>query len=359
MSGSIDFRMAWESYCGGLVVLIADCISRINNNLKELLVALSSPKSICQYLVADSQADSFIDTSEGDHRNVEERFLYRYSTLILLKRPLKRKMNSSMVFVVALLTAASPASSFFSPCGTGLVTTLFASDAKYCGESDLGTRRSFMDIAGTTFFVNVIMPSRASADGKSFAPGGTLVDYEVGVAVGNSGASKSRRADNSNVIFSQDYYYKFGTAPQWIEDGNTDFPKTMPFTLSQQRYDTMKKYRERVQRGVDKVASLRGEIENGDYYNILDGSAPEYYIRPMGLMANGFLASENTGTTNELLLARWYINEIALDIDDIKNAKSKEEAKRAYEGAVKAVNSFLSMLNRVITPKVGEKMKLL
>lgn len=236
---------------------------------------------------------------------------------------------------------------------------LFAAEASDGVEVGRATRRDFIQTGGAMLVASVLAPSRASADGKAFAPGGTLVDYEVGVSVGNSDASKSRRVDNSNVIFAQDYYYKFGTAPQWIDNGNTDFPKTMPFTPSQQRYDTMKKYRERVQRGIDRLASIREEIKDGGYANILDGSAPEYYIRPMGLMANGFLASENTGTTNELLLARWYINEISLDIDDMKNASSMDEALFAYEAAVKALNSYLGMLNRVITPKVGDKIELL
>ena len=219
-------------------------------------------------------------------------------------------------------------------------------------------RHFFQSAASISLGLALVAPSRANAE-KAFAPGGTLVDYEVGVQVGNIQASKSRKVDNSNVIFNQDYYFKFGTAPQWIDEGNTEFPKTMPFTPSQQRYETVKKYGERVQRGVDRIASLGESIKNGDYKSILDGSAPEYYIRPMGLMANGFLASENTGTTNELLLARWYINEISLDIDDIKNASSKEEATSAYQATIKAVNSYLCLLNRVITPKVGDKLQLL
>jgi hypothetical protein len=176
----------------------------------------------------------------------------------------------------------------------------------------------------------------------------------VGVTVGNPLASKSRKPDNSNVIFSQDYYYKFGTAPKYIANGSTEFPKTMPFTSSQQRYDTMKKYRDRVQRGIDLVVQLAENIEKGDYPNIPDATAPEYSIRPMGLLANGFLASENTGTTNELLLARWYINEVYLDVSDIKAASSKEEALLAHAAALKALNSFLGMINRVTSTKVGE-----
>ena len=202
-------------------------------------------------------------------------------------------------------------------------------------------------------------PTPANAADKMFAPGGTLVEYEVGAQVGNSLASPTRKYDNSNVIFNQDYYYKFGTAAPFIEPGSIEFPKTMPFVLSQQRYEALKKYRERVQRGVDLVASLKDSISNGKWSDIPEGTAPEYSIRPMGLLANNFMASENTGTTNELLLARWYINEIYLDIDDIKNAKSKEEASKSYEGCVKAMNSYLGLLNRVTTPKVGDKWDLL
>ena len=223
----------------------------------------------------------------------------------------------------------------------------------------IGCRRNFLGTAASIAAFSVLLPSPANADNKSFAPGGTLVDYTVGVNVGNSEASLSRKPDNSNVVFGQDYYFKFGTAPIWIDNENTEFPKTMPFTPSQQRYDTMKKYRERVLKGVAQLASIAEKIESNEYSSILDGSAPEYYIRPMGLMANGFLASENTGTTNELLLARWYINEISLDIDDVKNAKSKHEAVAAFTAAKKAANSYLSLINRVITPKVGDKLELI
>lgn len=211
-------------------------------------------------------------------------------------------------------------------------------------------------VAGTTVagFSTASHAAEGGSGNKMFAPGGTLVEYEVGVTVGNSQASASRKADNSNVVFGQDYYYKFGTAPEFIEKGSTEFPKTMPFTPSQQRYDTMKKYRERVQRGIDLVAGLGETIQKGDYSSIPDGSAPEFSIRPMGLLANGFLASENTGTTNELFLARWYINEVFLDIHDIQSAPSKDAALKAHAAAKKALNSYLTLMNRVVTSKVGD-----
>ena len=187
-----------------------------------------------------------------------------------------------------------------------------------------------------------------------FAPGGTLVDYEVGVTAGNPQASKSRKVDNSNVVFNQDSYFKFGRAQPFIPTGSTEFPKTVPFTRVTQRYETYKKYKDRVQRGIDLVVGLKTKVDESTYNEILDGTAPEYSIRPMGLFANGFLASENTGTTNELLLARWYINEVSLDITDIKNAKSQADARTSYDAAIAALNSYIGLINRCITSKVGE-----
>ena len=39
----------------------------------------------------------------------------------------------------------------------------------------------------------------------------------------------------------------------------------------------------------------------------------------------------------------------------MKNATSKDEALIAYNAAKKSINSYLSMINRVITSKVGNK----
>jgi hypothetical protein len=207
-------------------------------------------------------------------------------------------------------------------------------------------------VGGTIDTDNCIVPNVAYA--AEFAPGGTLVEYEVGVTAGNPQASKSRKVDNSNVVFSQDSYFKFGRAQPFIPSGSQEFPKTVPFTRITQRYEAYKKYKDRVQRGIDLVVGLKDAVESSTYNGILDGSAPEYSIRPMGLLANAMLASENTGTTNELLLARWYINEVALDITDIKNAQSQDDARKSYVAALAALNSYIGLINRCITTKVGE-----
>jgi hypothetical protein len=161
--------------------------------------------------------------------------------------------------------------------------------------------------------------------------------------------------NNENVLFSQDNYFKFGGGAPWIEPDSVEFPTKMPFVLSQQRYDTLKKYGERVKSGAAALSKLDETIKAGDYAKVPGCDDPIYGLRPFGLLANGFLASENTGATNELLLARWYVNEVYLRIGDIQNASSIDEAAQAHLAAKKAMNSFLSMINRVITSKVGNK----
>jgi hypothetical protein len=245
--------------------------------------------------------------------------------------------------IVAIL-ALSPASAF-KPGKPMLSAKAPVHMALGAGDQEpISSRRSLFKLSSALLLLRQQQPA-FSAD---FAPGGTMVDYKVGPLVGNADASPSRNVDNSNVLFVQDYYFKFGTAPPWIVDDT--FPKTMPFTPSKQRYEALKKYRDRVQRGVDLIANKN---------MTLDANAPEYSIRPMGLLANSFMASENTGTTNELFLCRWYINEIYLQIGDYQRASSTEAARQSYASAVAAVNSYLRLLNRVMTPKVGESFQLI
>lgn len=216
------------------------------------------------------------------------------------------------------------------------------------------TRRSILSIGviGTTLSTLLSSSLPANAD---FAPGGTLLDRPVYVTYGNSEASPSRAPNNSNVLFSQDNYYKFGSAAQWIEAGSTEFPKTMPFVPSQLRYDALKKFNGRVQTSKDQIVKI-GSMSSGS--DVPDSDDPAYQLRALGLLANSFLATENTGTTNELMLARWYINEMFLRIGDYKSALQKGDQKDAeicYGYLVKAMNSYLTLINRSITSKVGDQ----
>lgn len=215
------------------------------------------------------------------------------------------------------------------------------------------TRRSILSSAviGTTL-ATILSALPADAD---FAPGGTLLDRTVSVTFGNSEASSSRRSDNSNVLFIQDNYYKFGAAAQWIETGTTEFPKTVPFVPSQQRYEALKKYGDRIRSASEEILKIGSATTAADIPEATDAI---YQLRALGLLANSFLASENTGTTNELMLARWYINEVYLRIGDMRSALEKgevNEAKSCFGFIKKAMNSYLTLMNRVVTSKVGDQ----
>lgn len=228
-----------------------------------------------------------------------------------------------------------------------------APDEKGMASDTVTSRRTLMkDMLVLTSSASMALfgPDPVFAD---FTPGGTLVDREVGVQVGNPQASASRKSDNANVLFSQDHYFKFGVAAPWIEPDSTEFPKTVPFVRVQQRYDALKKYGPRIINGLFEIK----EVGNIPRSEVKDPTAADVYqLRPMGLLANNLLASENTGSTNELFLARWYINEIYLLVNDLRNATTDEDAK-SIAGAVRsAANSYLALMNRVITPKVGDKL---
>lgn len=223
-------------------------------------------------------------------------------------------------------------------------------------EQAVVARRPFLSVGtqyGTSAALLAAFPSMACAD---FAPGGTLLDREVSITFGNLEASPSRSRDNSNVLFPQDNYYKFGAAARWIlPPGSTDYPSTVPFVPSQRRYDAIKKYGPKVKQSVDAIVQIGS---SASITSVPERTDPSYQLRSLGLIADSFLASDNTGTTNELMLARWYINEIYLRIGDYRDALASEdatEAKACYGCLTKAMNSYLSLLNRSITSKVGEQ----
>lgn len=224
--------------------------------------------------------------------------------------------------------------------------------------TSLGRRSLLLHIsfsATATFLLpTTLLVSSPNAAVADFAPGGTLLNREISVTYGNPEASPSRSRDNSNVLFDKDNYYKFGAAAPWIDPlGSTEFPKSMPFIPSQQRYDALKKYGQRIESTKGEVVRI-GTVTSVD--DVPERTDPIYQLRALGLLANLFLATENTGTTNELMLARWYINEMYLRIGDYRDALKRgdgEKAETSYECLRKATNSYLSLLNRSITSKVG------
>ena len=162
----------------------------------------------------------------------------------------------------------------------------------------------------------------------------------------NPDASLSRDPMNSNVLFSQDFYFKYGRSPPFLVDASSEIPDggAVPFTRVQQRYEAYGKYAARVLAGVEAFRALKGAVDNGSWATVASDDT-KYNLRAMGLLANGLMASENNGPGNVLFLTRWYVNECALDIGDVAKAADKAQAAAAWERGRKAINSALIVLH--------------
>ena len=167
------------------------------------------------------------------------------------------------------------------------------------------TRRGwFASAAGAAV---TLAPKDARADGVG--PG---MFVEAKNIASNPDASRSRDPMNSNVLFSQDFYFKYGRSPPFLQDATSEIPDggAVPFTRVQQRYEAYGKYAARVLAGVEAFRALKGAVDNGSWATVASDDT-KYNLRAMGLLANGLMASENNGPGNVLFLTRWYVNECA------------------------------------------------
>lgn len=82
----------------------------------------------------------------------------------------------------------------------------------------------------------------------------------------------------------------------------------------------------------------------------------------MALFATQMLTSPNfTGPNRELLVSRYYINECAFALDGLaKSIEARDVATSLalWEFGKDSFNSYLSILNRSISPKIGDKIDL-
>ena len=82
-------------------------------------------------------------------------------------------------------------------------------------------------------------------------------------------------------------------------------------------------------------------------------------LRKMVLLASAMLTSPNyTGPPFELLIARFYVNEVSFALDEIEEAIENYDLKRALDAWAfgrDSFNSYFTVINRAIVPKVGDK----
>lgn len=83
----------------------------------------------------------------------------------------------------------------------------------------------------------------------------------------------------------------------------------------------------------------------------------------MALFATQMLTSPNySGPPRELLVCRYYVNECAFAAREMARAIDERDAARAlglWEFGKDNFNSYLSIINRSISPKVGDKFEMI
>lgn len=163
-----------------------------------------------------------------------------------------------------------------------------------------------------------------------------------------------REYSNSNAIFKEDYWYAFGMKPIPVRE-ESQFNTQPPFVRIQTRYDAYNKYAPKVKLGLSAFEDLRKALAARDSDAAADANTVVLKsLRPAGLLANNLLVSESVNS--DVLLARYYVNEVYFRLTDIQQQQSPASV---LEAALPYFNSYLICVNRAIPPKVGEKFALL
>jgi hypothetical protein len=83
----------------------------------------------------------------------------------------------------------------------------------------------------------------------------------------------------------------------------------------------------------------------------------------MLLFATSMLTSPNSsGPSIEYLVARFYVNELAFATRELSKAVANHDIERAtaaWQFGKDSMNSYLTIINRAIVPKVGDKFNLI
>ncbi|KAJ1445724.1 hypothetical protein M885DRAFT_549043 [Pelagophyceae sp. CCMP2097] len=174
----------------------------------------------------------------------------------------------------------------------------------------------------------------------------------AGLAAPSPSQALEREFSNSNVLFKEDFWYKFGLKPGPLDPLNPALPGVPPFVRVQTRYDAYAKYSSKVNQGLNDFLAVFPAIQSGDKAALKTAAdATMRSLRPMGLLANNLLATDTV--PNEVLLARYYVNEAYLSLIDISDVADKADATKKFDSARNSMNSYLLVVNRVIIPKVG------
>lgn len=129
-----------------------------------------------------------------------------------------------------------------------------------------------------------------------------------------------------------------------------------------QRYDGYKKYKDSTTRASSILQGALLQSATGSAFDVDEGKVFEKALRRGVLFANILLISENYGTSNEALAARFYVNEAYFGMVQLQKeagAGNTAAAKEWWLLCRDSWNSYLTLINRAIVPKVGDKFPLI
>ena len=183
-------------------------------------------------------------------------------------------------------------------------------------------------------------------------------------------------------LVSQDFYFAYGVVPprnfnpsrppaqpQWNAWGSC-VDTSCTYVPLKQRYDGYSKYSQRIERGFRGFRALKDTLKRGDW----EAAAAQVELSPpagtqpsptvdmllkAALLASQLLVSPNNlKEIQEAALARFYVNEAAHALDLIGRAVAKQDREAAlfaYDFGRDSWNSYISVVNRAIPEKVGDK----
>ena len=251
-------------------------------------------------------------------------------------------------------------------------------DIKSSSSTTIATRRKAIATAtsGLIAFPSFI----AQAADKTEGGGEVFTKYE-----------SRDRFSNKGAIVREDYYYMMGTTPprrlggplrlddpEWnafgsctTKEGDGSSTNSCTYVSLKQRIPTYSKYGFSISLGAKEYSMLRKSLESNDwdtaasYLKTYPQTPPPPTVDAllkMVLFASGMLTSPNySGPSKELLVARFYVNEVNFAIKEIAAAIDVRDQKRAlaaWDFGKDSWNSYFNIVNDKVSSKVGDKFEL-
>lgn len=195
------------------------------------------------------------------------------------------------------------------------------------------------------------------------------------------------RRSNKDALIREDYWYMMGKTPprsmgegmmkvdnpQWNTFGTcetTGGTNSCTYVSLKQRIPGYSKYSFLIKFGAKDFSNIGKALDAGDWEQaesfLVETSPPPPVVDAllkMVLFASSMLTSPNySGPSKELLVARFYANECGFatkEVADAIQARDLDRAKAAWEFGRDSWNSYLTIVNRAITAKVGDKLELI